>query len=208
MPGESNNEYEYRSSGATWDDSALWREVRSALASLPRDRRIFEIGCGNGTTAARLHEMGFSVTAVDPSKSGIEVARRTHSGIDFSVASIDDDLARLHGRFACVVSLEVIEHCYSPKRFAAVTHDLLKPGGIAIISTPYHGYLKNLALAITGKMDAHFTALWEGGHIKFFSMPTLRSLFEQHGFEDIRFSRVGRIPPLAKSMLLVALRRS
>jgi hypothetical protein len=38
------------------------------------------------------------------------------------------------------------------------------------VSTPYHGYHKNLGLALSGKMDAHFTALWEGGHIKFFSI--------------------------------------
>jgi hypothetical protein len=59
---------------------------------------------------------------------------------------------------------------------------LLSPGGVAFISTPNHGYLKTLALAVTGKMDAHFTASWDGGHIKFFSIAEVvgpgRSLFE------------------------------
>ena len=35
-------------------------------------------------------------------------------------------------------------------------YDLLEPGGLAIISTPYHGYLKNLALAASGKLDSSF----------------------------------------------------
>ena len=77
------------------------------------------------------------------------------------------------------------------------------PGG-AIISTPYHGYLKNLALAVTGQMDAHFTALWDHGHIKFWSIPTLTQLITETGFTNIRFRRVGRIPALAKSMIAVA----
>ena len=77
---------------------------------------------------------------------------------------------------------------------------------MAIISTPYHGYWKNLALAITGKMDAHFTALWDHGHIKFWSMKTLSELLYEAGFVNIRFERVGRIPPLAKSMIAVAYR--
>ena len=79
-------------------------------------------------------------------------------------------------------------------------------GGGVIVSTPYHGYLKNLAMAVTGKMDAHFTALWDHGHIKFWSVRTLTILLEEAGFRDLRFLRVGRIPPLAKSMIAIARR--
>jgi 2-polyprenyl-6-hydroxyphenyl methylase/3-demethylubiquinone-9 3-methyltransferase len=76
--------------------------------------------------------------------------------------------------------------------------------GVAVISTPYHGYWKNLAQALTGKMDGHFTALWDHGHIKFWSMRTLGELLREAGFVDVRFERVGRVPALAKSMVAVA----
>jgi 2-polyprenyl-6-hydroxyphenyl methylase/3-demethylubiquinone-9 3-methyltransferase len=59
-------------------------------------------------------------------------------------------------------------------------------------------------MALAGKMDSHFTALWDYGHIKFWSMKTLRQLLEDAGFVDIRFVRVGRIPVLAKSMIAIA----
>lgn len=59
-------------------------------------------------------------------------------------------------------------------------------------------------MATTGTLDAHFTALWDHGHIKFWSRATLRALLQEAGFVDIRFERVGRIPPLAKSMIAVA----
>jgi 2-polyprenyl-6-hydroxyphenyl methylase/3-demethylubiquinone-9 3-methyltransferase len=59
-------------------------------------------------------------------------------------------------------------------------------------------------MARVGKMDAHFTALWDHGHIKFWSVTTLRTLLEEAGFEVIRFHRVGRLACLAKSMLAVA----
>jgi len=55
-------------------------------------------------------------------------------------------------------------------------------------------------------MDAHFTVLWDYGHIKFWSMKTLRLLLLEAGFEDVRFLRVGRVPVLAKSMIAVAMR--
>ena len=70
------------------------------------------------------------------------------------------------------------------------------------MSTPYHGYLKNLALAITGKMDAHFGPLWDGGHIKFWSRKTLSRLLEEKGFEVTDFAGCGRVPYLWMSMLV------
>jgi 2-polyprenyl-6-hydroxyphenyl methylase/3-demethylubiquinone-9 3-methyltransferase len=81
---------------------------------------------------------------------------------------------------------------------------MVEPGGIAVASTPYHGYVKNVALAVTGKLDAHFTALWDHGHIKFWSFKTLGKLLKDAGFRGVEFHRVGRIPMLAKSMIAVA----
>lgn len=102
-----------------------------------------------------------------------------------------------------VISLEVVEHVYSPRDYARTLVSLLEPGGTAIVSTPYHGYFKNLAMAVTGKMDTHFTALWDHGHIKFWSIHTLSQLLTEAGLNDIQFFRVGRIPALAKSMIAI-----
>src|SRR5260370_27885724 len=72
-----------------------------------------------------------------------------------------------------LVSTEVVEHLYRPRRMIQNAFRLLKPSGYFITSTPYHGYVKNVLLALSGKMDNHFTALWDGGHIKFRSRETL-----------------------------------
>ena len=144
------------------------------------------------------------MTGVDPSKEGIVQANAQYSNIKLYEGSAYDDLAQKYGQFPVVISLEVVEHVYYPRPYAATLYSLLQPGGIAIISTPYHGYFKNLVLSLTGKMDSHFTALWDYGHIKFWSMKTLSCLLTEAGFVDIRFERVGRIPVLAKSMIAIA----
>ena len=167
-------------------------------------RRIFDLGCGNGSVANELTCRGFDVTGVDPSEEGIAQANKTYPDLKLYKASAYDDLAGRFGHFPVVVSLEVVEHVYSPRKFASTVYDLLDRDGLAIISTPYHGYLKNLALSLTGKMDSHFTALWDHGHIKFWSFKTLRLLLEETGFQDIEFHRAGRIPVFAKSMIAVA----
>jgi 2-polyprenyl-6-hydroxyphenyl methylase/3-demethylubiquinone-9 3-methyltransferase len=153
-----------------------------------------------------LNGLGFDVTGVDTSESGIAHAAAAHPRCRFEVASAYDDLEGRYGRFPLVVSLEVVEHLYDPRCYARTLYNLLEPGGTAIVSTPYHGYIKNVALAVTARMDRHFGALWGGGHIKFFSIATLRELLSDVGFSPIRFKRVGRVPPLAKSMLAIAKR--
>lgn len=165
--------------------------------------RIFELGCGNGAVAARLQRSGYQVTGVDPSKEGITIARETHPTLELHQGSCYDALADTYGRFPVVLSLEVIEHVFLPRDFARAVGALLEPQGIAIVSTPYHGYLKNLVLAISGRLDSHFTALWDYGHIKFWSRRTLTRLFAEVGLDVVDFVRVGRIPPVAKSMVVV-----
>jgi len=168
------------------------------------EKRIFELGCGNGSVANELTKRGFEITGVDPSLDGLHHAKETYPHLKLFSDSAYDDLAERYGKFPIVLSLEVVEHLYFPRKFAAVVDDLLLPGGTAVISTPYHGYWKNLALAITNKMDNHFTSLWDYRHIKFWSFTTLRTLLKEAGFEDISFVRVGRVPVLAKSMIAIA----
>ncbi len=178
--------------------------ILASLSLAPEVRRVFELGCGNGAVAAVLAELGYQTTGVEVSTQGLEQARRRHPHLLLQPGSAYDRLSETHGQFPVVVSLEVVEHLYAPRVFAKTLYDLVEPSGTAIVSTPYHGYWKNVALALSGKMDQHFTALWDHGHIKFWSMRTLRTLLVEAGFTEITFKRVGRIPVLAKSMIAIA----
>jgi 2-polyprenyl-6-hydroxyphenyl methylase/3-demethylubiquinone-9 3-methyltransferase len=183
----------------------LWPAIQSILkAEFASVGDLFDLGCGNGSTANMLRRLGWNVVGVDLSESGISQAKSAYPDCTFEQASVYDELERKFGKFQAVVCLEVVEHLYNPKKFAKNIFELVSDNGVAIISTPYHGYLKNLALALSGKMDSHFTALWDGGHIKFWSRNTLRILLEEAGFSDIQFQRVGRVPVLAKSMIAIA----
>jgi len=72
-------------------------------------------------------------------------------------------------RFDTIISTEVIEHLYDPGKYLDIIEQVLQSngGGELILSTPYHGYFKNLLIALHGKTDDHFSPLWDGGHIKF-----------------------------------------
>lgn len=172
------------------------------LAEKKKKLRILDLGCGNGSLSNFLTQKGYDVVGVEESKSGIEIAAKNFPDCQFIQGSIYDlPYHRLEEKFDIIISMDVIEHLFYPKELVRVARNCLKLGGRLILSTPYHGYFKNIALSVSGKMDKHFTCLWDGGHIKFFSVPTLTELLESEKYQDIQFTFAGRFPYLWKAML-------
>lgn len=164
---------------------------------------MLDLGCGNGALTAALAKRGFEIVGFDASKSGITLAQSTFKNASFAVYDVTQPLPAEHGeRYDAVISVEVVEHLLLPRQLVRNAVFALKPGGTFVITTPYHSYWKNLALAVTGSFDKHWHPLTDFGHIKFFSRRTLEALLNEFGLVDIRSQRLGRIPPLAKSLLM------
>lgn len=193
------------SAGVVGSSSYLAPEVLRLLAA-SRARRVLDLGCGNGSLTAALarSNLGLDMVGCDADANGIAIARAAAPEVRFEVCDLAQDPSADLGRFDAVVSTEVIEHLYLPAQLLQFAAHVLKPGGKLILSTPYHGYVKNLALALLDKWDDHHTALWDGGHIKFWSRRTLAQLLTQNGFRDCGFVGAGRVPFLWKSMIVVA----
>lgn len=203
MAAPTYTEFEWQAERAANGESGekLTGVFVACVQKLEGVRTICDLGCGNGHISGRLAALGYDVTGVDASRSGIQIARRTYSSARFIETLIDESLGERLGTFDLVISSDVIEHLYRPSDLLEAAGSLLDPRGQLLIGTPYHGYLKNLALAATGKMDSHFSALHDGGHIKFFSVKTLSALMTTHAFEDLSFSFYGRAPWLWKNMI-------
>jgi 2-polyprenyl-3-methyl-5-hydroxy-6-metoxy-1,4-benzoquinol methylase len=166
-------------------------------------KSLLDIGCGNGSLTARLCRRGMRCAGMDMSLSGLALARHNYPDIDFFESSLDSPLPDKHRHsYDLVISVEVIEHLLLPRQLFERAREALKPGGTLIVTTPYHGYVKNLALALCGKFDQHWHPLRDYGHVKFFSSKTLRLLFNEQRFSIDEEARAGRIPIFARSMLM------
>jgi 2-polyprenyl-3-methyl-5-hydroxy-6-metoxy-1,4-benzoquinol methylase len=204
MPDESRSEYwEWTFSGEAPNYRYLVPGVLKQLSKLA-PKRVLDVGCGNGTLTARVSQAGYDTTGIDFTASGIERARSSYPGIEFQAHDINDPLPEdLRAAFDVVLSAEVIEHLFLPREVFARAREALGGSGHIVITTPYHGYWKNLVLALLGKFDEHWKSRDDFGHIKFFSPETLAELMRECGFEPIGFTRIGRIPPLAASMVMI-----
>lgn len=110
------------------------RILSEHFAIADSERRVFDVGCGNGAVAAYLAAHGYQVAGVDPSAEGVAQARSNHPELQIEQGSAYDDLAARFGTFPAVISLEVVEHVYAPRAYAATIYSLLQPGGLAVLS--------------------------------------------------------------------------
>ena len=179
--------------------SHIARAIDAGTWSVPA--RALDYGCGNGSLTGWLAGKGFAAVGVDISESGIEVARKAFPAAVFSTDVSAENLARL-GPFDLVLCSEVIAHCYVPSAELKKIFDCLRPGGRLVLTTPYHGYLKNLVLAVTGRLEGHLDTLWSGSYVHFFTVASITRLLAQAGFADIAVVRAGRVRYLAKSMVV------
>jgi 2-polyprenyl-3-methyl-5-hydroxy-6-metoxy-1,4-benzoquinol methylase len=203
MPG-------YKDYGFTVSDSAhsfrYLQEPILALLNKSSNQCILDLGCGNGYLVNLLLTKGYNAYGTDASVKGINIARQTNPDRfflqDLSTGELPDEL---HDQpFDTIISTEVIEHLYDPQGFIDFCKQALKPGGSLIISTPYHGYLKNLMLSLFNKWDAHLNPMWHGGHIKLWSRKTLTNALTDAGFTVVAFKGCGRVPYFWKSMIIKA----
>jgi|SRR5471030_58154 len=189
------------------EPSHAFRYLKGPLLSLldkTRNRCILDLGCGNGYLVNYLIAQGFNAYGTDASEEGIIIAQKANKDRffiqDLSTGKLPPELQGLN--FDTIISTEVIEHLYDPEGFIEFCKKALNNKGEIIISTPYHGYLKNLLLSIFNKWDLHFSPLWHGGHIKFWSGQTLSKLLSKAGFTVIAFKGCGRVPYFWKSMII------
>ncbi|MGV8879830.1 MAG: class I SAM-dependent methyltransferase [Sphingobacteriaceae bacterium] len=200
-------DYGYENANRCHAHRYLYSPLLTFLKDYPQ-AKILDLGCGNGALVSWLLEKGFDAYGTDASEKGIRIASEKHPGRfyiqDLSRDHLPDELREIS--FDVVISTEVIEHLYDPRTFIRFCKQLFrnKSNGCLLISTPYHGYLKNLALSLFNHWDQHLNPLWDGGHIKMWSKKTLIKLLEEEGFQVTAFYGCGRLPYFWKSMMIKA----
>lgn len=205
--------YHDRSANFGWKSSQSEEHhqytIPAVLSLLPKEKplNILDVGCGNGYLANFLSNAGHRVIGIDAAKDGIDIAKRAYPHLKFENRSAYDELGDLfESPVDVIISSEVIEHLYSPDLFLENLHKTLRPGGYLILTTPYHGYLKNLVIGLINGWDKHHDSEREGGHIKFFSEASLSRLLMKNGYLNSTYKNSGRLPFLWKSMVCRAQR--
>ena len=142
--------------------------LRRALRSIPTGRAI-DVGAGAGGNTKVLSDLGWSVSAVELSSVGAQLARER------DVRIVRADARRLpfsDGCFDLMVSMDLWEHVDDDLTVAQEAFRVLRPGGRALIAVPCD------------------MSLWSGhdvavGHVRRYESAELRDLMNSAGFEVV-----------------------
>ena len=108
-----------------------------------------DIGCGGGILSEKLNRLGANVTAIDASKSAINVAKehaeKSRLEINYKCITTTDllklDEKKTLGKFDLVIASEVIEHVNDRKIFLSDISKLCCSGGLVIFTTINKSFL-------------------------------------------------------------------
>jgi SAM-dependent methyltransferase len=176
--------------------------IERALRTAPAGGRLLDLGCDDGArtvvfaAAARAQE----THGVEASPQPAEQAR--HRGVQVTEADLNTLLPFDDDAYDVVVSNQVIEHLVDTGTFLSEIRRILRPGGLAVVSTENLASWHNVAALVLGWQPfslGNVTARRPGlgnplaihrdeesgheswQHVRVFSYRGLKELFEAHG---------------------------
>jgi SAM-dependent methyltransferase len=174
----------------------------NTLKNIRSVKKVLDAGCGSGFFTNAIKKAGYEAVGIDISENVVTEAREVYKDIEFVCNLVDAPWPFENDSFDVIFSTEVIEHVFGTYEMFSEMNRVLKQGGVLILTTPYHGLIKNLLIVLFG-FDRHFNNI-EGGHIRFFTKKSLTGILKKFGFEVIETRYMGRIRPVAKSIYMVA----
>lgn len=144
----------------------------STFRWVPRDVRVLDIGCGFGESLGYYKARGCDVYGVEADENIRRVADKfgykVHVGL-FDPSVYEPDY------FDYVTMSQVIEHVTDPVQTLKGIAHVLKPGGVAILSTPNAG---GWGARVFGKYWINWHAPY---HLQFFTLRSMQLAAEQAG---------------------------
>ena len=181
-------------------------ELRRAFlhAHIAPGQAVLDLGCGEGAFTAMLAGWGAEPVGVDLAEQALRRARSHRPALDFRLAESDAQLPLPDASVEVCWASEVLAHVADTAGLLGEVRRVLAPRGTLLITTPFHGAVRTLALALGG-FERAFDP--RGPQLRFYTARSLRELLEDFGFEVQALHARGG-PPLLRRLLLASARRA
>ena len=165
-PMESASRFE---SVETYVLHLLHRRAYEEAARLGHKKAVLDWGCNDGWGLEILAQQGCNVSGLDVSPRALETARQ-RVGPDIELILYDGTASGLPANhFDIVISFQCIEHIDDPGPYLEEIKHVLKPGGLAIFTTP------NACIRLDPGMKP-----WNPFHVREFSASELEHVLSNH----------------------------
>lgn len=129
----------YETDGCEALSRGHWKDIIDMLrlhgGPLDRKKRLLEAGCGHGQFLSAVCD-DVDCVGIDVSATAVRLAHE-RLGEDAEIINMAmEDLGGLFGQFDYVVSFGAIEHTMDPQRCFQNLFNILKPGGVLLVTVP------------------------------------------------------------------------
>ena len=178
--------------GESSDAEGFWarhdiHQIRNLNALWPhaiRNRVVADVGCAAGSFLDHLRGLAATSLAIEPCQEyHPSLGQRGYEVYD-SIINARNDYEQ---QVDLAVSLATIEHVDHPLNFISEIRELLKPGGLLLISTPNR---RDVLMDLLG--DEYRRFFYRTVHRWYFDMASLSDLARRGGFEVVQEKFVQR----------------
>jgi len=161
---------------------------------------VLDVGCAEGRFTAELQRAGARVVGIDVAEEPLRRARARHPELDLRLLANARPWQLADASFDVVWAGEVLEHVIDTAGWLSEVRRVLRSGGSLMASTPAHGPLTLLRLALSRRAFAqHFEP--RSDHLRFYSRQTLTQLITEFGFNEIQVRSCGGCPGARRLLL-------
>jgi SAM-dependent methyltransferase len=165
---------------------SYYDQPRQDVADLvpPRCRRVLDVGCAAGEFGSLLRSRGHTVSGIELVPEVADLARRRLDAV--ATADVEaDGFPFPAASFDAIVFADVLEHLVDPWRVLREAVRLLADDGVVVASIPNVQNLDVVRRLLRGRWDYRERGILDVGHLRFFTLHTIRSLFAQAGLEIV-----------------------
>ncbi len=161
--------------------AGYYESDRPEVAALvPADcRRVLDVGCGTGQLGRLLKERCHYVTGVELVDEAADEARCWIDRVE--IADVEKGFPFAPNSFDCVIFADVLEHLIDPWRVLSEAVELLSDGGCIVASVPNVQNFHILWRLVRGRWKYRDRGILDRGHLRFFTLETIRDLFTTAG---------------------------
>jgi 2-polyprenyl-3-methyl-5-hydroxy-6-metoxy-1,4-benzoquinol methylase len=164
-----------------------------AIARVPANSRVLDLGVADGSVAAVLKGMGCEVWGVELEREAAEAARAVCDEVVVADLNTFEFAEQLHGqRFDVVLMLDILEHLSDPAAVLGRVKAVVAEGGWGIISLPNVAHASVRLALLNGHFRYTEMGLLDRTHLRFFDRAGVDDLLEQAGWGMFDMVRVTR----------------
>lgn len=151
------------------------------------NKKVLDVGCATGRIAEKLKkEKNCYVVGIEIDKEMVKIARKRCDKVINANVELLKSIDFPKGYFDIILYADVLEHCRNPEEIVKNLRKYLSDRGYILISVPNVANWEIRLKLLMGKFDYQGGTILDTGHLKFFTLTSIKKLIEEASLEVIK----------------------